>query len=180
MALNSTMFRFTIELSDVDRGRYETLELRVACHPSESAPFLLTRVLAYALNRQDGIEFSKGIASPDDAAIYVKDLTGSILLWIDIGVPSARRLHKASKASKAVKVYTHRDPKLLFDEARGQAIHKVNAIEVISVSPKFITQLEQTLERDNRWALLRDGGELSVTVKDQTVHGELKETFLEG
>lgn len=178
MALNSTIFRFTIDLSDVDRSLYEAFEIRVACHPSESAPFLLTRVLAYALNWQEGIEFSPGISSPEDAAIYVKDLTGSILLWIDIGSPSAKRLHKASKAAKAVKIYTHRDPKIIFDEAKGQEIHKANSIEIFSLSPKFISELEQTLERDNRWALLRDDGEVSITVKNQTVHGELTQSFL--
>lgn len=178
MALSSTMYRFTIDLSDVGRGVYETLELRVACHPSESGPFLLTRLLAYALNFQDGIEFSQGISSPDDASIYVKDLTGIILLWIDIGSPSARRLHKASKAAKAVRVYTHRDPQIIFDETKGQEIHKADSIEIFSLPPKFITQLEQTLQRDNRWAILHDAGELSVTVKDKTMTGELTRHLL--
>ena len=74
MALNSTIFRFKIKLSDVDRGIYETLELRVAKHPSESDPYLLTRIIAYTLNVQEGIEFTGGIASPDDPAIWVKEV----------------------------------------------------------------------------------------------------------
>lgn len=172
------MYRFTIELSDVDRGIYKTFELRVACHPSESGPFLLTRVLAYALNLQDGIELSPGISSPDDAAIYVKDLTGIILLWIDIGTPSAKRLHKASKAAKAVRIYTHKDPKIIFDEMKGQEIYKAGSIEIFPLPPKFISALELTLERDNRWSILRDAEELSVTVKGTTINCELTGSFL--
>jgi uncharacterized protein YaeQ len=178
MALTSTLFRFTIALSDVDRSVYETLELRVACHPSESTPFLITRVIAYALNFQPGIQFSQGISSPEDAAIYVKDLTGLILLWIDIGSPSAKRLHKASKAARAVRVYTYRDPQIILDEAKGQEIYKASNIEIFSFSPKLINQLEQTIERDNHWALLHDGGELSLTVKERTITGDLTHRFL--
>lgn len=172
------MFRFTIQLSDVDRGRYETLELRVACHPSESAPFLLTRVIAYALNVQEGIEFSPGISSPDEPAIYVKDLTGIILCWIDIGAPTAKRLHRASKAARSVRVYTHRDPQIILDGVKGEGIYKAETIEVFSLPPKFLQEIEATLERDNDWQLLHDEGELSLTVKDHTLHGEISLTRL--
>src|SRR5580658_8592368 len=107
MALNSTMVRFVIKLSDVDRAVYETIELRVPMHPSEAPPFLLTRVLAYCLNFQEGLEFSQGISTPDEPALRVRDLTGVLKLWIDIGNPSAKRLHKASKAAPTVRVYTY-------------------------------------------------------------------------
>lgn len=171
MALSSTIVRFTVDISDLDRGIYEKLELRVARHPSESVPFLLTRVIAYCLNVQEGIEFSNGISAPDDAAIYVKDLTGIILFWIDIGNPTARRVHKASKAARAVRIYTYRDPKILLAELKGQEIHRPEALEIFALPPKFLDELGETLERDNAWQLLNDGGELSITVKDKTVHG---------
>lgn len=173
MALNSTIVRFKIDVSDVDRGVYETLELRVARHPSESGPFFLTRMIAYALNVQEGIEFSDGISSPDDASIYVKDLTGKNLTWIDIGNPSAKRLHKAAKAAKLVRIYTYRDPELIRDEIAREKIHRQELIEVYALPPKFLTSLETTLERDNAWALLYDDGELSITVNGKTVHGEM-------
>src|SRR5437762_10755114 len=99
MALTATMYNFDIELADADRRLYESLELRVARHPSESAEYLVTRVLAYALEFADGIEFSRGISDPDEAAISVRDLTGALKAWIEIGNPDAARLHKASKAS---------------------------------------------------------------------------------
>lgn len=173
MALNSTIIRFQIKLSDIDREIYETLELRVAQHPSESEIFLLTRVIAYALNIQEGIEFTPGISSPDDAAIYVKDLMGQIQTWIDVGNPSAKRLHKASKAAKKVKIYTYRDPQILLDEMKDQEIHNRKQIEIFALSPKFLNELASTLDRDNAWEFLQTQGELSITANDHSVQGEI-------
>jgi len=173
MALGSTIIRFKIDLSDVDRGLYEKFELRVAMHPSEAAPFLITRVIAYALNLQEGIEFTQGISTPDEPAIYVKDLTGLALIWIDIGNPSPKRLHKASKAARAVKIYTHRDPKILLEEMEKEEIHKREAIEIYSLPPKFLSELEPTLARDNSWEMLITQSELSITVNGKSYHCEI-------
>src|SRR6266571_4484237 len=110
MALTATVYNFDIDLSDTDRNVYETLALRVAQHPSESDEYLVTRVLAYALELTDGIAFSRGISDPEEPALAVRDLTGAIQTWIEIGAPDAARLHKASKAASRVVVYTHKDP----------------------------------------------------------------------
>ena len=109
MALTSTVFTFDIDLSDADRGVYETLALRVARHPSESEEFLVARVLAYCLDYQDGIEFSRGLSDADDPPIAIRDLTGSLRAWIDVGTPSADRLHRAAKVAPRVVVYVHKD-----------------------------------------------------------------------
>src|SRR5204863_3483828 len=110
MALTATIYNIQIDLADTDRGVYEALDLRVARHPSESEEYLIARVLAYALEYAEGIEFSRGISDPDEPTIAVRDLTGAFKAWIEIGTPDAARLHKASKASPRVAVYTHKDP----------------------------------------------------------------------
>ena len=107
MALSATMYVFTVRLADVDRGIYETLNLRLACHPSETVEFLLTRLLAYCLEYGEGIAFSKGLSDPDEPAVFIRDLTGALKAWIEVGTPDAARLHKASKASPRVAVYVH-------------------------------------------------------------------------
>ena len=100
MALGATIYHLQIELSDVDRGVYESLDLRVARHPSESMAYLLTRLIAYALLYEEGLAFSKGgLSSADEAPLTVRDLQGNLRAWIEIGTPSGDRLHKASKAS---------------------------------------------------------------------------------
>ena len=88
MALAATIYNFEIELADADRGVYEPLSLNVARHPSETAEHLVTRMLAYCLEFTEGIGFSRGLAHPDDPAIAVRDLTGALLAWIDVGLLS--------------------------------------------------------------------------------------------
>src|ERR1041385_84743 len=110
MALGATIYNFEVQLSNVDRHVYETLAIKAARHPSESDEFLVTRVLAYCLEYTEGIAFSKGgLSDPDEPARAVRDLTGALKTWIDIGLPDAARLHRASKAAPRVAVYTHRD-----------------------------------------------------------------------
>ena len=98
MALSATIYHFSIQLSDVDRGVYEALALKVARHPSESEAHLLTRVLAYCLEFAEGIGFSRGISEPDEPALSVRDLTGALKVWIDIGSPARARPPHAAQA----------------------------------------------------------------------------------
>ena len=113
MALGATIHHFAIQLSDVDRGVYQPLALKVARHPSEAEDYLVTRVLAYCLEVTEGLSFSRGLSEPDEPALAVRDLTGELSAWIDIGTPDAARLHKAAKAAPRVAVYTHKAPAVL-------------------------------------------------------------------
>src|SRR5882724_1455887 len=118
MALTATIYHFQITLSDVDRSVYEALDLRVARHPSETMRYLVTRTLAYCLSYEDGIAFSKaGVSSADEPPLAVHDPTGGLVAWIDVGAPSADRLHKAAKAAKRVALFTHVDISQLRKEA---------------------------------------------------------------
>src|SRR4026207_304084 len=98
MALQATIYNFDVELADNDRGVYESLALRLACHPSESDEHLIARLLAYLLEFASGIAFSRGVSEPDEPAISVRDPTGAITTWIDIGTPDARRLRAGAAA----------------------------------------------------------------------------------
>jgi len=168
MALSATVYHFQIELSDVDRGVYESLDLRVARHPSESTPYLLTRVIAYALLFEEGIAFSKGLSTTEEPALWVKDLQGNLRVWVEVGTPSAERLHKASKASPRLVVFTQHDPRLLLREAQTRPIYKAADIEVYALDPAFLEQVGALTERNARWTLLRNEGQLYLTVGTET------------
>ena len=174
MATTTTLYRFQIELSDIQRAVYETLDFRVAQHPSEHMPYLLTRVLAYILNIQDGLAFSAtGLHDPDTAAISIVDSFGGFKLIIEIGSPSARKLHKATKVAKAVKVYTYKTPERFMSELREEKIHRVDEIEFHSFSPNFLEELSLIIKRDNRWSVLFDDGMISIQIGDRSISGEL-------
>ena len=173
MALSATVYHFQIELSDVDRGVYEALDLRVARHPSESMPYLLTRVIAYALLFEEGIAFSKGLSTSDEPALWIKDLQGNLRAWVELGTPSAERLHKASKASPRVVVFTQHDPRLLLREAQSRPIYKAEQIEAYALDPTFLDQLGALTERNTRWTLMRNDGLVYVTIGAETVSGPI-------
>jgi len=163
MASGATVYHFLIDLSDVDRGVYASLDLRVARHPSETQRYLLTRVLAYCLCYEEGIAFSKGLSSTDDPALWIKDLQGNLRAWIEIGTPSAERLHKASKASPRVVVFTHHDPGLLKAAARTKAIHKADTIQVFALDGDALDALDAATERHAEWTVVHTEGSLYVT-----------------
>ena len=161
VAQTSTIYNFEIDLADSDRAVYEHLELRVARHPSESEDYLVTRVLAYCLEYADGIAFSKGVSEPDEPAIVVRDLTGAITAWIEVGTPDAARLHKASKAARRVAVYTHKDPAQFLRQLAGERIHNSEALELYAIDRALVDSLVARLDR--RVAM-------SVSVTDRDVY----------
>jgi uncharacterized protein YaeQ len=174
MALTATIYHFQITLSDVDRGVYEALDLRVARHPSETMRYLVTRTLAYCLSYEDGIAFSKaGLSSVEEAPLSVRDATGVLRAWIDIGSPSAERLHKASKAAGRVALFTHVELPLLLREASARPIHHVEEIEVYRFEPEFLDALDRKLEKNSKFEVVRTDGQLYVTLAGETLNGTL-------
>jgi uncharacterized protein YaeQ len=167
----ATVYSFDIELSDVDRGVYETLALRTARQPSETAEYLLTRVLAYCLEYREGLAFSAGLADPDEPALAVRDLTGALLTWIDIGAPDAARLHKASKAAPRVVVYTHKDPAALVRQLAEARIHRAAALEIYAVDRALLAALSERLERRMVLALAVSDRHLYVTIAETSLTG---------
>ena len=172
MALTATIHVFTIDLADSERGVYESLELRVARHPSESAEYLMTRVLAYCLEYGEGIQFSKGLSdAADDPAVAIRDLTGQLRVWIDIGTPDAARLNRASKAAPRVVVFTHKDPGQLVRNLEGSRIHRSEALELYALDRKLIGALAERLERRLDIAVGRSGDEVYVSFGADTLTG---------
>ena len=153
MAIGSTVHTFAVQLADVDRGVYDDLPLRVARASSETDAFMLTRVLAYCLEFEEGIAFSEGIASTDEPAVFVRDLTGRLTAWIEVGSPDAARLHYGSKLADRTTVYTHRDPAKLLPQWDGKPIHRADTITLHSFDPGFIEAASAALERRNAMTL---------------------------
>jgi uncharacterized protein YaeQ len=173
MALTATMYQIELGISDVARGVYETVDLRVARHPSESARYMLTRILAYALCYEDGIAFSKGgISAVDEPPISIVDPTGILLAWIDVGAPSADRLHKATKLARRVALFTSVELALLLREAASRAIHKVETIEVFRFPAPMLAELETKVERRFKLDVTRtEDDQLYLTCGGATIEG---------
>src|SRR6202044_3562082 len=141
MALGATIYVFKIDLADSDRGVYQPLELRVARHPSETEDHLLTRVLAYCLEYTEGIAFSNGLFESDQPTIAVRDLTGALRVWIDVGAPEAARLHRAAKLAPRVVIYTNKDAAQLAARLAAERIHRVAAMELYAVDRVWLADV---------------------------------------
>jgi uncharacterized protein YaeQ len=169
VAIGATVHRFEIELSDIGRGVYQALDLRVARHPSEALPFLVTRVLAYCGCWVETLEMGRGgVSSGDEPALIARDPTGRILLWVEVGVPSADRVHKAAKAADRVVIFAHRTPAALLDEAKRRSVYRAEDVELYEMDAALLGALGALVERKNVWRVLIDEGRVYVTVGDAT------------
>jgi uncharacterized protein YaeQ len=162
MALNSTIYVFTIRLADADRNVYETLALRVAQHPSETAEYLVARVLAYCLEYAEGIGFSKGVSDTEEPTIAVRDLTGALQSWIDIGAPEA----------------AHREVTPWLARVRGERIHRAEALEIHVMDRELVAALVARLERRMEFDLSVAEKTLYVTIGGDTLTGTVELTRL--
>lgn len=171
----TTLYRFKIDLSDIGRNLYQALDFRVARHPSEALPFLLTRALAFVLNYQDGLNFSaKGLSDPDEACLKIENSHGGVELWIEVGNPSTRKLHRASKAAKLTKVYTYKNPENLIRECQAAGVYAVDKIALFSFGAAFLSDLETILEKENRWSILVNDGVLNISCEKTSLQGEIQ------
>jgi len=173
VALTATIYNFDIDLANVDRSVYQTLAVRVAQQPSETEEYLLTRVIAYCLEYAEGIAFSRGLAEPDEPPLSVRDLTGALRLWVEFGSPDAARLHKASKASPRVAIYTHKDPLQLLRQIAGERIHRIEDIELYAVDRALLASLVERLERRMTLQLSLTEAHLYLALGDESLDGAI-------
>ena len=178
VAPKSTVYNFVIDLSDVDRGVYETLKLPVALHPSESLEFMVTRVLAWILEYAEGIAFSPGIGAPDEPTISGKGLDGSFRTWIEIGSPDADRLHRAAKAADRVAVYCHRSAEVTYQELSRKPIFRGDEISFYSFEGTFIADLAKAIQRRNDLKISRSDQTLYVSIQDLALASSITERRL--
>jgi uncharacterized protein YaeQ len=166
MALTATIYRVSVELAHIDRGVYETLDLRLARHPSETLDYMATRLLAYCLEYTEGIAFTDGgISATDEPAVAVRDLTGKVTAWIEVGMPSAERLHRGHKLAGRAALYTHRGIVQVLGELNGRGIHRAAEIPVVELDRAFVTALGESLDRRSSMSLSVTEGHVYVDVE---------------
>ena len=179
MALTATLHHFAVQLANIDKGVYETLELRVARQPSETAEYMLARLLAYCLEYQEGIAFTEGVAAVDEPAVLVRDLTGRITAWIEVGAPDAERLHRGSKLAGRAAIYTHREAKLLLAQLAGRKIHRAAEIPIYELGRDFMQSAAAAIERRNTVNLSLTEGQLYLDINGQSFSSAVQEHRLD-
>ncbi|HEX4338845.1 MAG TPA: YaeQ family protein [Polyangiaceae bacterium] len=173
MALGATVYHLEIALSDTDRGVYESLDLRLARHPSETMRYLVARTLAYALLYEEGISFSKGLSTNNEPAVWSHEPDGRLRIWVEVGNPSAERLHRASKGCGRVVVFTYDEPDRLRQSVAGERIHHAAQIELVGAPSEFLDAVGEATGRHTAWELVHTGGQLYITVEGRTFEAAL-------
>ena len=127
MATKPTIYKLKISLSDLNRNYYDTLNLTVAQHPSETVERMMVRILAYCINAQEHLVFAKGMNADDEPDIWARTLDDQISLWIDVGEPAVDRIKKSSRLARALKIYCFNSKS---DVWWGQAQEKISQLKV--------------------------------------------------
>ncbi len=163
MAQTATIYNLDIDLADIDRGVYEKLELRIARQPSETIEYMLMRVFAYCLEYGEGIELTEGVAAGNEPAVLIRDLTGRITAWIEVGMPDADRLHRGIKLAGRAAVYTHRDARKLMAQLSSAGVQRLADVPVFAFDANVVDEVAGLLERRSELAL-------SVTEREFYLH----------
>ena len=181
MALKSTIFKAELQIADLDRNYYATHVLKVARHPSETDERMMVRVLAFMLNADEALSFGKGLSSEDEPDLWRKDLTGSIELWIEVGLPDEKRLRRACGRANRVLVLTYggrvADMWWQQNQAALRKLDKLTVIDLVPAETQALAALAQrsmtlqcTLQENELW-LITDGESLHVAPQTRMAPG---------
>lgn len=149
MAIKATIYKAGIQVADMDRGYYEALSLTIARHPSETDERMMVRLLAFTLHASEGLKFTEGIsAKEDEPDIWLKDLTGDIEIWIDVGLPDEKRIKKACNRSRQVYIYPYggRTAQAWWQPIAGR-LSKHKNLNVIALPQEATSSLAKMAER---------------------------------
>jgi uncharacterized protein YaeQ len=169
MALPATPYKISLDISDTDRGVYQSVKFTVARHPSETELRLASRVLAYALFYHPQLSFGRGLSDSDEAALWEHDLTGQIQHWIDVGQPDAARVIKASRRAPRMSVLVYGNARLWCDKVLPQFAHLTN-VRVLVLPQEALAVIARKLQRNTHWGVMISDGQLYLSDADEQIH----------
>src|SRR3954468_13881180 len=173
MALKATIFRAELQVSDLDRGHFGTHSLTLARHPSETDERMMVRLLAFALNADERLEFGRGLSSEDEPDLVKRDLTGAIDLWIDVGLPDERAVRKASGRAREVKVYTYGGRSAALWWAQNEAaLARLRNVSVIEIPDSVSDSVTSLAERNMRFDCTIQDAQVWLASSGETLHFE--------
>jgi uncharacterized protein YaeQ len=168
MALPSTIYRVNIQLADIDRGIYESLQSTVARHPSETEERLVARLLAFALFFEPELTFTKGLSAVDEPDLWSKGPDGRVLLWVEVGIPEADRILKASRHTERIALVASGKTFANWEQQHLPKLVGVPNLTIIIFDQPFINRLVSKLNRSISWDVTITDGNLYINVGDET------------
>lgn len=173
MALPSTIYRAVIQLSDIDRNRYETLQTTIARHPSETAERLVVRLLAYAICFEPELAFTRGVAAGDEPDLWVKGPDGRITLRIEVGLPEPDRLIKAGRHSERVILFLCGNARPNWEKQHLAKLSGISNLTILGLDRDLLGSLANRLERSINWSITITEGSLYLNLDGETLETTL-------
>ncbi|MDX1755214.1 MAG: YaeQ family protein [Marinobacter sp.] len=173
MALKATIYKVQLNIADMDRSHYADHHLTIALHPSETEERMMLRLVAFALNASDTLEFTKGISTDDEPDLWQKNLADDIELWIDLGLPDESRIRKACNRAQQVILYTYggRAVPLWWDKIHGK-LTRFDNLTVVNFAQEAGDQLVELANRSMHLQFtIQDG---AVGISDGERHVEIE------
>jgi len=177
MALKATIFRAEVQVADMERNYYGTHALTLARHPSENDERMMVRVLAFALNAHEGLVFGSSIGNDDEPDLWLKDLTGAIRLWIDVGLPDEKRIRRACGRSGQVVVYSYGRGTDLWWKQSGEKLARSGNLTVIHLPQADTQAIAKFADRNMKLRSMKlfctiQDGQVWLADQDETVQVE--------
>lgn len=169
MALKATINKATIHLSDMDRNYYDTLNLTIAQHPSETDKRMMIRLLAFILNANENLQFGKGVSDEDEAAIWQINYAEEIELWIELGQLDEKRIKKACNRAKQVKLYCYGSSADTWWAQSESKLRQFDKLSVEQFSDETAEALAELISRTMEFQVSIQDGQLWLTSGDDTL-----------
>ena len=170
MALKSTVIKADVQISNMDINYYAQHSLTLAQHPSETDERLILRVLAFMLHAGDSLEFGKGLSNEDEAALWEKDLTDHVTLWIEVGTPDEKRIRKACHKADQVIIYAYGGRTVpIWWQQTQKKLDRFSNLKILSVDPESSAGLTAMLERTMQLQCTIQDGMIWVSNNQDTV-----------
>jgi uncharacterized protein YaeQ len=169
MALKATINKATIHLSDMDRNYYDTLNLTIAQHPSETDSRMMVRLIAFVLNANEHLQFGKGVSDEDEAAIWQINYSEEIELWIELGQLDEKRIKKACNRAQEVKLYCYGSSVETWWKQSENKLRQFNKLSIEQFSEETTEALAKLVSRSMEFQCSIQDGQLWLTSGDESL-----------
>jgi uncharacterized protein YaeQ len=169
MAQKATVFKVELQVSDLDRHYYQTHALTIARHSSETDERMMVRLIAFALNADPALSFGNGLSTADEPDLWVRDLTGAITLWIDVGVPELKLIRRAAGRAEQVRVYAYGRGAEQWWITHQRDLSRIDNLAVYRLATESTQALAAFAERTMDIQCLIQEGEVSVSAREATI-----------
>lgn len=167
MAIKPTIYKLRIAISDLNRNYYDSVNLTVALHPSETMERMMARIVAYCLNAQEHLMFTRGLSEVEEPDIWVKTLDDQITLWVDVGEPAPDRIKKSSRLAPKVKVYSFNSKSDMWWGKSSDKVRQFKNVQCYQFDWPQIQTLATLVKRTMDWSLSISGDTVYIVADNQ-------------